>query len=231
MHLPLQGGPPLLRRVGHLLVDGLAPADVALLLQQDVLQDADGGAVRHRVRHRQVVPVVDRQVGLQHAVEPHHPQQGVRLELQLLHELHELLVGRLRLVGDAEGGRHGEVQVLRDPELRQALAQPEGVDGVVVAVLAEGELQLHLGRGGGPGALRGEADVLRVAVVDDAAGVLVHGEARPDVAGLNVQLWHGGTPSAGRGRPGRSCGRRQARAAASRRAVSAARARIASLRA
>src|SRR5436190_849181 len=49
VHLPLEGGAAPFGSGSDLLVDRLAPAQVLLLFQEDVLQDAHGGSVADRV--------------------------------------------------------------------------------------------------------------------------------------------------------------------------------------
>src|SRR5690606_23691708 len=92
LHLPLEGGVPRFGRLRELLVQRLPPAQVLLLLEQDQVEDARGRPVADRVGDCTVVAVVDRQVRLQHAVEPDDAQQLVALRLQRLDELEELLV-------------------------------------------------------------------------------------------------------------------------------------------
>src|SRR5689334_5375641 len=81
LHLPLKRLAAPRRRVGHLFVDGLAPANVLFFFQQDVVEDAHGGRVRNLVRDLRVVAVVHGEVRLQDAVEADNPQKLLCLQL------------------------------------------------------------------------------------------------------------------------------------------------------
>ena len=77
-------------------------------------------------------------------------------------------------------GGASQIHVLGVAQFRQALAEPERMDRVLVAVFAERELELDRGRRGRPAAGGRHADVFGEAVVDDAAGVLIDIEGAAD---------------------------------------------------
>lgn len=128
--------------VGAFFVEGLAPFEVLLLLEEDMAEDAHGGAVADVVGDGEVVAVVDGEVRLEDAVEAGDAEELVVGALERLTEDEEGLVRRLGVAGGAERRRRRHVGALLVAQLGQPLAEPVGMDRVLVAVLAEGELRL-----------------------------------------------------------------------------------------
>src|SRR5829696_357492 len=77
VHLPLQRLAAARGRIGELLVEGLAPLQVFLFFEEDVVEDAHGGSVADGVGDGEVVAIVDGEVRLEDAVEADDAQELV----------------------------------------------------------------------------------------------------------------------------------------------------------